>query len=430
MQHIPAEVRTDGYTPPFASSTMRLALFALLGIAVLAGCDTLGQDAPTEPATITLSSEAEAAVAQSNDFGVRLFDLTAADRDENLMLSPLSASVALTMLLNGSDGDTYTQIRDMLGYGADQDLAAINAGYQSLRSQLLAADPQVQLALANAVFYRDTFGPAIQPFFLDAMRSSFDARVDGLDFADQTPALAEINGWASDNTNGKIPKVLDELDPALVMLLMNALYFKGDWTTQFDEAVTTNRDFTLSNGGTAQVPTMTGDIEARYLETDGYTAVELPYGRRNFSMVVMVPKAPLAAFVDELATGGWAEVTNDLGSDDTWNTVTVFLPRFKFENDEMLNTPLQALGMVDAFTGRADLTRIANGLQVSFVKQNTFVEVNEEGTEAAAVTTIGIELTSAPSHPIFVADRPFVFAIRERTTNTLLFIGQVVDPRA
>ncbi|GAB5537151.1 MAG: serpin family protein [Rubricoccaceae bacterium] len=408
---------------------MRLACLAILGITVFAGCDAISQETPTDPATITLSSEAEAAVAQSNDFGVRLFDLTAADRDENLMLSPLSASVALTMLLNGSDGDTYTQIRDMLGYSPDQDLDAINAGYQSLRSQLLEADPQVQLALANAVFYRDTFGPSIQPTFLETMRTSFDARIDGLDFADQTASLAEINGWASDNTNGKIPEVLDQLDPALVMLLMNALYFKGDWTTQFDEDDTQDLPFTLSDGSTPQVPTMTGHIEARYLERDGYTAVELPYGRRNFSMIVAVPDESLGDFVDELATGGWTDLTDGLGTDDTWRTVIVSLPRFTFENDENLNEELQALGMTNAFTGRADLTRIANHLRVDFVKQNTFVEVNEEGTEAAAVTTIGIELTSAPSHPIFRADRPFVFAIRERTTNTLLFIGQVTDPR-
>ncbi|MEO0559382.1 MAG: serpin family protein [Bacteroidota bacterium] len=409
---------------------MRIAVLMFLGLAALAGCDAVGQDTPTDPATITLSPVTEAAVAKSNDFGVRLFDLTAADRDENLMLSPLSASVALTMLLNGSDGDTYTQIRDMLGYDASQDLDAINAGYQSLREQLLEADPQVQLALANAVFYRDTFGPSIQSTFLDAMRESFHARIDGLDFTDQTAALAEVNGWASDNTNGKIPEVLAELSPDLVMLLMNALYFKGDWTTQFDEAATTDRTFTLSDGSPIQVPTMNGDIDARYLAGDGYTAVELPYGRRNFSMIVAVPDAPLGDFVDELATGGWTDLTEDLGTDDTWRTVIVSLPRFTFENDEFLNAPLQALGMVDAFSGsRADLTRIAPSLVVSFVKQNTFVEVNEEGTEAAAVTTIGIETTSVPSHPIFVADRPFVFAIRERTTNTLLFIGQVTDPR-
>jgi len=409
---------------------MRFALVTLLSLVVLSGCDAVGQETPTDPATISLSPEAEAAVAQSNGFGVQLFARTVADRDENLMLSPLSASVALTMLLNGSDGETYTQIRDMLGYSADQDLTAINAGYQSLRAQLLDADPQVQLALANAVFYRDSFGPEIQTPFLDAMRTSFDARVDGLDFASSS-ALNTINGWASDNTNGKIPKVLNELDPALVMLLMNALYFKGDWTTQFDEAATTDRTFTLSDGSPIQVPTMNGDIEARYRKGEGYTAVELPYGRRNFSMIVAVPDAPLADFVDELATGGWADLTEDLGMEDTWNMTTVLLPRFTFENDETLNDPLKALGMVDAFDGsRADLTRIANGLRVDFVKQNTFVEVNEEGTEAAAVTTIGIETTSAPSHPIFVADRPFVFAIRERTTNTLLFIGQVTDPRS
>ena len=402
---------------------MRLALFALLALA-LASCDTAGADAPTEPVTIDVTPEARALIGQSNDFGLRLFAEVAGD--ENLMLSPLSASVALTMLLNGSDGATYDQIHEMLGYAPDQDLPQINASYQSLRTQLLAADPQVQFALANAVFYRDDFGPNIQTPFLDAMRASFDAETAGLDFASPS-ALDVINGWASDNTNGKIPKVLDRLDPDLVMLLMNALYFKGTWTTEFDEAATAPAAFTLADGSTVQVPTMSGEVEARRAQGEGYRAIELPYGRRNFSMVVLVPDGPLGEATDELATL-WADASRQLDGSDTWAPVPVRMPRFTFETDELLNEPLQTLGMVDAFDGRADLSRIAPGLNVSFVKQNTFIDVNEEGTEAAAVTTIGIAVESSGPAP-FVVDRPFVFALRERTTGTLLFIGQVADPR-
>ena len=401
---------------------MRLALIALLGLA-LTSCDTAGADAPTEPVAIDVTPEAQALIGQSNDFGLRLFAEVAGD--ENLMLSPLSASVALTMLLNGSDGATYDQIHAMLGYAPGQDLPAINASYQSLRRQLLEADPQVELALANAVFYRDDFGPQIQAPFLDAMRTAFDARVDGLDFA-SPGALETVNGWASDHTNGTVPKVLDRLDPSLVMLLMNALYFKGIWTTEFDEAATAPAAFTRADGSAVQVPTMRGEIHARTARGEGYRAVELPYGRRNFSLVVLVPDAPLAEAADQLATL-WADAARQLGDADTWAPVPVQMPRFSFDTDEELNEPLQALGMVDAFDGRADLSRIAPGLLVDFVKQTTFIDVNEEGTEAAAVTTVAIIERSAPAP--FVVDRPFVFAIRERTTDTLLFIGQVADPR-
>ena len=406
---------------------MRLALLALLGLA-LASCDAAGADAPTEPVTIDISPEARALIGQSNDFGLRLFAETAGEG--NLMLSPLSASVALTMLLNGADGATYDQIHTMLGYAPGQDLPAINASYQSLRSQLLAADPQVQFTLANAVFYRDTFGPAIQAPFLDAMRTAFDARVGALDFGSPS-ALEAINGWASASTNGKIPEVLDEISPELVMLLMNALYFKGSWSTEFDEAQTATGAFELAGGTTVDVPMMSGMVEARLASGEGWRAAELPYGRRNFSFVAIVPDAPLGDAVGELAAGLWADVARQLdgptGEAETWTEAEVRMPRFTFETDAGLNEPLQTLGMVDAFDGRADLSRIAPGLKVDFVKQNTFVDVNEEGTEAAAVTTIGIDLTSAG--PSFAADRPFVFAIRERTTDTLLFIGQVADPR-
>ena len=407
--------------------TRRLPLL-VLGLAV-AACDASGPEAIPDPTPITLTPLAKDLVVQSNQFGVDLFAQTAAEEDDNLMLSPLSASVALTMLLNGTDGETYAQIRDMLGYAESADLAEINASYQSLSDQLLAADPKVQFTLANAVFSRQGF--PFRDSFLHSMRDGFGARVEALDFTSPS-ALSTINGWASDNTNGRVPRVLNELSPDLVMLLMNALYFKGDWTEQFEEANTASADFHLAGGETVQVPTMNGTIPALTASGDGYTALELPYGRRNFSMVVLLPDANapggLAEFAGVLRDGLWADATAQLDAQSQWREVAVRLPRFRFSYETLLNSHLQALGMRDAFTGAADLSRMSDNarLLVSFVKQNTFVEVNEEGTEAAAVTTVGVEVTSAG--PSFAADRPFVFAIRERTTNTLLFIGQVTHP--
>ena len=408
-----------------------LNTFLALGLlTVLAACDTATPTPIEDPTPIELSELQTQLIGQSNDFGVGLFAQVAAEDDGNLMLSPLSASVALTMLLNGADGDTYDQIRDMLGYGPALDLDAINAGYGDLRDQLLAADPRVQLALANAAFYREEF-TAKAPF-LDVLRGPFGARVDALDFS--APSSVDvINEWASDNTNGRVPKVLDKIEPGHVLFLLNALYFKGDWTAQFDRGDTAPADFRLEDGRTVRVPTMSGDLPAQLVFGDGYQAVELAYGSGNFSFVALLPnEGSLADFAADLDAGLWTDATTRLDAagrgPDEWRSVPVRLPRFTFSYEKTLNDPLKALGMEDAFVpGLADLSRISDGrLSVDFVKQNTFVEVNEEGTEAAAVTTIGIELTSVP--PSFVADRPFVFAIRERTTNTLLFIGQVADP--
>ncbi|OZC04465.1 serpin family protein [Rubricoccus marinus] len=408
---------------------MRL-LLALFLLAPLAACDLAGEDAPQDPTPIALSPLAKDLVDQGNSFGVALFAETAAEDDGNLMLSPLSASVALTMLMNGASGDTYDQIHAMLGLAPEADLDAVNAAYADLREQLLEADPDVQFTLANALFHNSnvTDGFPLEAPFLAALRGPFEARVDGLDFF-APEALRTINGWAADQTNDRVETVLSELDPDLVLLLMNALYFKGDWSTPFKEENTRPAAFTLASGETVQAPTMHGGVQALLASGDGYTALEMPYGRRNFSMVVLTPEAgSLADFGAALRGGLWRDATAALDAQEVFYKVDVALPRFSFETDKTLNGTLEALGMTDAFGPRADLSRIQAQLSmvVSFVKQNTFVEVNEEGTEAAAVTTVGVTATSLG--PQFSADRPFVFAIRERTTNTLLFIGQVADP--
>jgi len=403
----------------------RFAVLLLLALSV-AGCDSADPDrtAPS-PISIALSPLGEALVGQSNDFGVGLFSEVAAEEGGNLMLSPLSASIALTMLLNGSDGDTFTQLRDALGYAPEQDLEAINETYRTLREALLAADPSVQLAIANAAFYERTH--LFKTPFLEALRGAFDARVEPLDFEDPA-SVNTVNQWAHDQTNGRIPRVLEELDRDLVLLLMNALYFKGDWSTPFNAARTQPGPFRLADGTDVQVPVMEETVRALSVRGEGYEALELPYGRRNFSMVILVPEDPLSDFVPRLDGALWGDVSARLGSRDEWSELLVRLPRFSFSSEEKLNDALKALGIRDAFELFADLSRMSDDprLYVDFVQQNTFVAVDEKGTEAAAVTTVGVVPISLGPH--FFVDRPFVFAIRERTTNALLFIGQVTNP--
>jgi serpin B len=412
------------------TASMLIALFVSL---YMTACNTVdpNEDVLTTPKKLDVPELVTQLNSAGADFGIDLFTRTAATEEGNLMLSPLSAKVALTMLLNGSRDETYDQIHTMLGYTPDMSLADVNRAYKALARELINADPRVTLALANAVFYLENY--QVKPPFLAAMRDDFGAHIQALNFG-LPEALTIINRWASDNTNARIPKVLDQIQPNTVMFLMNALYFKGDWSNPFDKNKTSPSEFTLADGSKVQVPTMNGNVASVTHYTNGYRALEIPYGRKNFSMILLVPNAPLADFLREFNGSDWQELTRSLDSQtesrDEWPQNLVELPRFGFEYEKILNDQLQALGMTDAFdANRADLTGIADDdLVVSFVKQNTFVEVNEEGTEAAAVTTVGIIRTSVPTP--FQVNQPFVFAIRERTTNTLLFIGQVTDPRS
>jgi serpin B len=424
-------VKPDSIFKPKTDNMRRKGIAILGSILILtaSGCKKTNTDEPLlTPLEIELTSAAPQAIESSNDFGVKLFTRVSDDESGNLMLSPLSASTALTMLLNGCGGDTYSQLKETLQYPAGMSISDINEAYKSLVSQLLKADPKVKFALANAIFYRNGF--AVKPPFLNTMNDDYKADIAGLDFH-LPAALTTINKWASDNTMGKIPKVLDEISAEAVMFIMNALYFKGDWSYQFDKSLTTERPFYLDGGGSVDVNTMNGEIGSKVAAGNNYKAIELPYGRTNFTMVVIVPTGTLADFNASFTAEKWNSITSVLDNQDEYGKLKVYMPKFKFSFEKYLNDQLKAMGMTDAFNpALADLSGIADAsIFVSFVKQNTFVEVDEEGTEAAAVTTIGVELTSFPPQPKeFKIDKPFIFAIRERTTNTLLFIGKVMNP--
>ncbi len=399
--------------------------FTLAIVILMTGC---GKDSPEgldQPNPIPLPAKANEVISKSNGFGIDLFRTTAASEEGNMMLSPLSASTALTMLLNGCNAETYNQINDLLDYEG-MTLEEINETYKTLVGQLLTVDPKVHLALANAVWYRKGF--EVKPLFLASMQQSFDAWIEGLDFTSPS-ALETINGWASDHTNGKIKEVLKEISPDAVMFLQNALYFKGTWTYQFEKEQTYDAPFYPQNGNPAEVKMMRSLIPVKLFSTPQATAIELPYGRQNFSMVVIVPVGILGDYLPEFDLAEWESLVDGIDQISEPTEVEMMMPKFKFDYEKYLNDQLQALGMTDAFNPiMADLSGISDeSLYVDFVKQNTFVEVNEEGTEAAAVTTVGINYTSLPG--TFTVDKPFVFAIRERMTNSLLFIGKVELPQ-
>ncbi len=405
----------------------RITLIAIFFIPIsFIGCKKEDNKLPTTPKEIKLPANSVQLISNGNKFGIDLFNKVAKVDDSNLMLSPVSANIALSMLLNGCDGNTFTQIRDMLGYNS-LTTEQINEVYKSLVSQLLSVDPSVKLAIANSVWSQKGF--AIKDLFKNGMKDNYDARIESLDFS-LPSTLQTINKWASDNTYGKIPKVLDEISPDLVMFLMNALYFKGDWSYQFDISKTQNEIFNLSDGNQINVQMMHLTADANVFNGDDYKALELFYGRRNFSMIVILPNSNISDFYSELNENSWNSLTNFLTNASPISELQIALPRFKFSYERKLNEVLIDLGMSDAFNpSLADLSGISESeLFVDFVKQNTFVEVNETGTEAAAVTTVGVGITSAGPINQFIVDKPFVFIIRERTTNTILFIGKVINP--
>jgi serine protease inhibitor len=422
----------NGYETRIKNKENMRNIITIIGITTLLALHTACEKQPGEPdltpKTLSLTTAAPQAIQSSNDFGIELLKKVAETDVKNLMLSPLSASTALTMLLNGCGGNTFTQLQGTLRYPSEMTIVEINEAYKSLVDQLLIADPMVKLSLANAIFYRNGF--TVKPPFLATMNNDFRATVEGLNFA-LPSALTTINKWASDNTAGKIPKVLNEISNDAVMFIMNALYFKGDWSYQFDKSATEDRTFHPDGGSAVNVSTMNSEVGAKVVYGNNYKAVEIPYGRTNFTMIVIVPTETLATFYPSFTFEVWNSITSGFDGADEYGKLIVYMPKFKFSYEKYLNDQLQAMGMVDAFIdSQANLSGISDqSIFVSFVKQNTFVEVDEVGTEAAAVTTIGIDLTSYPPEPTqFVIDKSFIFAIRERTTNTLLFIGQVINP--
>ena len=409
-----------------AARRIRSSLAAVLLLLAQAGCDNPftgpsgGVEEITELPRALSAAEVEI-IAANNRFAFGL--LAKANRPgDNLFLSPLSASMALGMTMNGAGGGTWNQMRDVLGFGTLPE-EGINASYASLLELLIGLDPVVETAIANSVWTRQGF--PVHSDFLDAVRETFGAEVAELDFAHPS-ASGRINEWVSASTRGRIEDIVPAAIPAdVVMYLINAIYFNGSWTFRFDPSDTRSEPFHLDDGSTRPNPLMTFRRELPYQENGRFQAVDLPYGGRAFSMTVLVPQPGVS--VDSLAASldaaEWEAIANGFRDTD----VQLFLPRFRMAWERTLNDDLAALGMVDAFDHRADFSRLSpvGGLRISEVKQKSWVDVNEEGTEAAAATVVSV----VESAGIGVrADRPFLFFIRERLSGTILFAGKLASP--
>jgi serpin B len=314
----------------------------------------------------------------------------------------------------------------------DVPLADVNAGYASLLGLMRGLDPSTDVRVANSVWSRTGF--PIEAEFTDALRRHFDATARELDFA-AAAAPSTINRWVSEQTAGHIDAIVDgPIDDDVVMYLINAVYFKGAWRDAFDEAQT--RDATFATpGGPRPVRMMRKEGPAGYLREPGATVVELPYGNGAFAMTIALPDsgADVDALLASLTPARWQEWGALLADSAAERPVELHLPRFRLDQEHELAAPLTALGMGVAFDGdRADFTGINRngGLYLSRVRQKSYLDVNEEGTEAAAATAVevGVVCACAPEIPVVRVDRPFVVAIRERLTGSILFVGRISAP--
>ena len=399
-----------------------------------------GPEGPvTAPAPITalpraLTSVEQDLIAIDNRFALTLLGQVTAETPGapgNLFLSPLSVAMALAMTYNGAAGATEEAMRATLGLEG-MTVAEVNEAYRGLIALLRGLDPRVRFTLANSIWYRQEFA-VLQPF-LDVTQQFYDARVAPLDFRSPTAAQT-INAWVGEQTQGRITEIVEPVLPeAAMMYLINAIYFKGDWTQQFDRSRTAARPFRLADESTVSVPTMTHGHEAdvRVYRDGSVEVLDLPYGGQAFSMTIVMPPEP--AGIDALVAGVTLEQWDSwiAGLDSTASEV--YLPKFVLSSDLLLNSTLGALGMGIAFDcdppDMADFTRmhLPQEVCITRVKHKTYVNVNEEGTEAAGVTAVEVGVTSAPV-PI-VVDRPFLFAIREALSGTILFVGVMRNPAA
>ena len=401
------------------------AVVLLLLAPVIAGCgDSASKKEPVKRAAEDYNLKAE-----SSGFAFGLFaQVISEDYGENVVLSPLSAKLALAMAYNGASGETEEAMAGVLDL-EDMSLEEVNEQLGNLMLSLEQADEDVLLEIANSMWANQDY--ALNQEFVERCRESYGAEVANLDFSDpESPAT--INAWVKEMTHDKIEEIVGDLYPELALILINAVYFNGKWEVPFEASNTEDGDFNLLDGGTVNVPMMHRWGEFSYYEDEGLQMVSLPYGEESggrMSMYVVLPREgrDYDEFLDTLSEADWEEWM-DMFADREGELV---LPRFKVEYEKELSDALKAMGMEPAFQGGFEDMLDDGDARISKVLQKTYIDVNEEGTEAAAATSVEMEATAAmPEEEPFemIVNRPFFFSIRDNQTGAILFMGSIVDP--
>lgn len=398
-------------------------LFA--SVILMAGCNISKNDTEFD-----YNKKSAVVIETNNNFGLELLKQILLNEDKpNVMISPASVSLALGMAYNGAEGETKEAFEDLLNYeGLSR--KEVNTITKELIDVLTANSDGNLLEIANSIWYQDGF-PVLQPF-IDLNTEYYGAEVVEQDFM-ASDAVDKINKWVSDKTHEKITEIINELDPETRMILINALYFNCVWKVEFDPDETKSEAFYNEDGSVfGDVDMMTTESEFNYAAFDDFKVVELPYKDSKFSMLLFLPSS--SSSLDEFITGldgdSWSTWT---GSMESYSKVQVTLPKFKYAYDRSLSDDLKDMGLEIAFTDGADFSGISEiALLISDVLHKTYIDVNEEGTEAAAVTAVVFETTAYPGdgdHLIKVRfDRPFFYAIRENSSKSIIFAGKVTQP--
>jgi serine protease inhibitor len=372
------------------------------------------------------SKKSESLSKVNNRFAWSIFkELNREDADRNIFISPLSISSALGMALNGAESSTKEAMETTLGYeGMMRD--EINSGYKYLLERLKTLDEKIKLNISNSIWMRDSF--PVKRQFIDLNRDAYSAEIEFLDF--NSPDAADtINNWIDDATEGLISKMIEPpIDPRTIMYLINAIYFKGIWTTQFDPEKTFDGTFHTYAGGNQSARMMDRKGETEYLDGENYKAIRLSYGNGKTAMYCILPDegVDINTFISEFTEEKWESLKKGLLP---VHDLIIQIPKFKMEYGiKELNGTLTALGMGEAFQPEvADFSGIADDVWISAVLHKAVIEVNEEGSEAAAATAVEMRTTSVAEPVTFIADRPFLFIIADDEEGTVLFMGKLVS---
>ena len=377
---------------------------------------------------IKLTAKQNERAEADNNFAFKMFREVSKQEGNNTFFSPLSLNMALGMLYNGASGGTRNEIVELLGI-TDFSETEINEYYQKISQALLEIDPTTDIAIANSIWYRNNF--SVKKHFAEIGKEYFDAEIQALNF--NSPSAANtINNWCAEKTNNRIKNLIGSTIPNdMMMYLVNALYFKSQWQMdiKFDKKKTKLDNFTKTDSQKKKVNLMEQTSYLNYFSDEYLQCVEMDYGNRAFSMVAILPAKNMN--INQLIDYLDSEKLHNAVKNMRWQKVWLKLPRFKIECDFSLAQPIRNLGMEQMFRG--GFANISDDdLWVSNIIQKTFVEVNEEGTEAAAATTIfmvGAAGRPKKIEPVrFFADRPFVYLIREKSTGIILFIGRMDEP--
>lgn len=380
----------------------------------------------TEDPVFDYNLKSAQVIETNNDFGLELFRSVLLDAEKsNLMISPASVAIALGMAYNGAESTTMDAFEQVLNYkGLTR--KEVNEITKELINVLLTNVKGNLLEIANSMWYDEGF--PVEQDFIDLNTIYYDAEVREIDFR-QASAVKTINDWVSAQTHGKIEEIIDAIDPEMMMILINAIYFNCVWEVEFDPKDTDKAPFYSESGSLiAQVDMMRLESTFDVSASEEFTSVELPYKNGKFSMYLFLPSEgssveKLVADLDSETWKGWLERFAER------KDFTVIMPKFKFEFERSLAEDLKSMGLEIAFTGEADFSGISPvDLLIGDVIHKTYIDVNEEGTEAAAVTAVVFELTSAGPLKSIRLDRPFLFAITENTSQSILFMGKVAEP--